>query len=109
MSAQQTRATRPLAYCQKNHLVAWAEVEAGQTLLSYWEAVATPGKTPDGPIVYVAHRTSIPVPDIASVADITIESFEIMCPKNHGAQIYYRLANLLPVIRGESRPLTIRV
>ena len=98
---------RPLAYCQKNHLLAWSLVENGETKIRYWAAIA--GKGDNGRFEYKSGVDEVSVSELDARASVEIESFEIMCSKGHGAQIFFRLADLLPVVRGDSSPLTIKV
>ena len=98
---------RPLAYCQRKHLIAWSLVENSETKVAYWAAVA--GKGAAGRFEYEARVSEVSVSELDARASVEIESFEIMCSKGHGAQVYFRLADLLPVVRGDSRPLTIKV
>jgi hypothetical protein len=100
---------RPLAFCQKGHLLASAGMKEGQRVVRYSAAgpgqALQGGKPEDGHFNYAAYEDLITV----SALEDEYASFEIMCPKNHGAQMFYALADLLPVVRGERGPITIRV
>lgn len=63
------------------------------------------GKPDDGHFNYAAYEDSVTL----SALEVEYASYEIMCSKNHGAQVFYPLADLLPVVRGERGPITIRV
>lgn len=101
-----------LAFCQQGHLLARGTVEDGEARIRYSAAVAglaARTRPDDEHFNYAAHDSYVTVDDLARRATTAVESYEIMCPKNHGAQVSFRLAELIPVLQGKSSPVTIKV
>jgi hypothetical protein len=107
-----TSKATPLAYCQKGHLLARATVEDGEARIRYSAAVAHlagQAEFAKGHYNYKAHDSYVAVAEIIARASESVDSYELMCPMKHGAQVSFRLDELIPVIQGKSRPVTIKV
>ena len=103
-----TTEIRPLAFCQSGHRIAWVEVEDKQPAIHYWVAAAglamrAPEAADNGHYNFAPHEAIEPLETAQAGRR------EVMCQHGHGGEGEIDLADLLPVIRGKSSPLIVRV